>query len=115
MSYKSSNFNPTNFLGLVFSLPFLIIFAAFVVYPLLYSAFVVSSGDYLSRVMNDPLFWRSLTNTLIYVGLAVNIKMFLALVLSRIADIHTVQNSQGHVVSLPAALGGTYNRWSNIV
>ncbi len=77
MSYKH-----TNFLGLAFSLPFLIIFAAFVVYPLLYSALIVSSGDYLSRVMSDPLFWRSLTNTLIYVGLAVNIKMFLALVLS---------------------------------
>ncbi len=77
MSYK-----PAHFLGLVFSLPFLLIFATFVVYPLLYSALVVSSGDYLSRVMSDPLFWRSLTNTLIYVGLGVNIKMFLALVLS---------------------------------
>jgi multiple sugar transport system permease protein len=77
MSYKH-----TNFLGLAFSLPFLIIFATFVVYPLLYSALIVSSGDYLSRVMSDPLFWRSLTNTLIYVGLAVNIKMFIALVLS---------------------------------
>ncbi|GBC71986.1 Lactose transport system permease protein LacF [Candidatus Calditenuaceae archaeon HR02] len=77
MSYRQ-----TNFLGLIFSTPFLIVFCIFVVYPLLYSAITVSSGEYLRRVMTDPLFLRSLINTIIYVGIGVNVKMMLALLLS---------------------------------
>ncbi|MDZ7705521.1 MAG: sugar ABC transporter permease [Trueperaceae bacterium] len=80
--------------GLLFVSPWLIGFAAFVIYPLVYNiylGFTEFSGfgeptwigtDNYERLVRDDLFWRSLYNTLYYTLLAVPIGVVAALVLA---------------------------------
>ncbi|MCX7796496.1 MAG: sugar ABC transporter permease [bacterium] len=71
--------------GLLFALPWIIGFLAFTAYPILASLYYsltefvgigipkwIGSGNY-KALMNDELFWKSLYNTIYYVGLAVPI------------------------------------------
>lgn len=68
--------------GWLLCLPFLAIFALFVVYPLV--AGVTSSLQPANwrHLWNDPLFKRTVINSAAFVLLSVNLKMFLALLLS---------------------------------
>jgi multiple sugar transport system permease protein len=68
--------------GILFSLPFLIFFSFFVIYPIIYAATAVLDKDVWLFLVRDPLFLRSLTNSLIFVGVGVNVKMMLALLVS---------------------------------
>jgi len=71
-----------NLQGLLFSLPLIALFLAFVAYPLY---FEVTQGldRYTYEVLfNDPIYVQTIVNTLVYVGVAVNVKLFLALLLS---------------------------------
>ena len=84
--------------GLAFSAPFLLIFSVFVAYPIaleitlsfLYKPIIGPAQLSLrnfSKVFNDPVYIRALYNTLLYVGIAVNVKMFLAFLVSSILTI----------------------------
>ena len=61
--------------GLAFSLPFLFIFCAFILYPLLYGFTLAGDLSKYQELMQDNLYSMAIVNTLIYVGLGVNIKM----------------------------------------
>lgn len=80
------------FYGLSFCFPFLFIFGAFIAFPLLYGlflSFIKDGGFTLIHYINalrDEMFIKSLYNTAIYVGIAVNIKIFLAFILSSILN-----------------------------
>jgi len=75
-----------NLQGLLFSLPLILLFLAFVVYPL-YFVVTQAIDRYTYEVLfSDPIYVQTVVNTLIYVGIAVNLKLFLALLLSGLLD-----------------------------
>ena len=67
---------------LAFVLPYVAVLLAFVLVPLGYGLWMGSSPALYSALWGDPIYTRTLVNTLIFVGLSVNVKMVLALLLS---------------------------------
>ena len=65
-----------------FALPYVVIFLAFVVYPICYGLWLGSDPELYSTLFDDPRYFTAVINTLIYVGVGVNLKMFLAFMLS---------------------------------
>ena len=65
-----------------FLVPYAAVFLAFVVYPTAYGLWMARDPSLYRDLMASPLYVRTVVNTLLYVGLAVNVKMFLALLLS---------------------------------
>jgi len=68
--------------AIAFVVPYAAVFAAFVVYPVAYGLWMASDPSPYRDLMANPLYARTVINTVLYVGLAVNVKMFLALLLS---------------------------------
>jgi multiple sugar transport system permease protein len=75
-------FNARNAYGLLFSLPLILLFLAFVVYPLYFEATQALDPDTYEALFSDPVYVQTIVNTLVYVGVAVNVKLVLALLLS---------------------------------
>jgi multiple sugar transport system permease protein len=68
--------------GLLFVVPYVLLFLIFVVYPVGYGLYIARDpGNYI-KLWNDPIFRRSIVNTFIFLVVAVNIKFLLALGLS---------------------------------
>ncbi|MDE2516958.1 MAG: sugar ABC transporter permease [Rhodospirillales bacterium] len=65
-----------------FVVPYIAVFLAFVVYPVGYGLWLGSSPASYRALFADPIFPRTLINTLLFLILGVNIKLFLALLLS---------------------------------
>ncbi len=57
-------------------------FCAFVVYPIAYGLWMASDPSLYRDLLADPLYAQTVVNTALYVGLGVNVMMFLALLLS---------------------------------
>jgi multiple sugar transport system permease protein len=74
-------------LGLAFCGPLVLVFVGLVLYPILYMIYMGLDWDIYDAIFDDPIFIQTLWNTAIFVGLAVNIKMFLALTLSAIFSV----------------------------
>jgi multiple sugar transport system permease protein len=68
--------------AIAFVAPYAAVFLAFVVYPVGYALWMVSEPSLYRDLIADPLYLPTLVNTLLFVGLGVNLKMFLALLLS---------------------------------
>jgi len=68
--------------AIAFVVPYAAVFIAFVVYPVAYGLWMASDPSLYRDLMANPLYARTAINTVLYVGLAVNVKMFLALLLS---------------------------------
>ena len=68
--------------AIAFVIPYTAVFAAFVVYPIAYGLWMASDPSLYGELIADPLYARALVNTALFVGLGVNVKMFLALLLS---------------------------------
>ena len=68
--------------GIAFVAPYAAVFLAFIVYPFGYALWLASEPSLYSELIADPLYLPVLINTLLFVGLGVNVKMFLALLLS---------------------------------
>jgi multiple sugar transport system permease protein len=68
--------------AIAFVVPYTGVFFAFVVYPFGYALWMASEPSLYIDLIADPLYLRTVVNTLIFVGLGVNLKMFLALLLS---------------------------------
>jgi len=69
-------------LGLAFCSPLLLLFLCLVLYPILYMIYMGLDWDIYEDIFSDPIFIQTLWNTVIFVGVSVNVKMFLSLVLS---------------------------------
>lgn len=68
--------------SLAFVLPYAALFAGFVVYPMLYGLWMGGSPALYAELVADPRYLRAALNTVLFVGLAVNAQMALALLLS---------------------------------
>jgi multiple sugar transport system permease protein len=68
--------------AIAFALPYAAIFLAFVVYPIGYGIWLGSDPALYSELFSDPRYLTTVVNTLLYVGIGVNLKMFLAFMIS---------------------------------
>ncbi len=68
--------------AIAFALPYTAIFLAFVVYPIGYGVWMGSDPALYQELFSDPRYLTAVVNTLLYVGIGVNVKMFLAFLLS---------------------------------
>ncbi|SNB67756.1 carbohydrate ABC transporter membrane protein 1, CUT1 family [Arboricoccus pini] len=73
---------PEHLWGVVFVLPYIAIFLLFVVYPVGYGLWLGADWTKLQALFADPLYYRTAVNTLILLLVGVNLKMFIALLLS---------------------------------
>jgi multiple sugar transport system permease protein len=70
------------FWGRAFVVPYLLVFVVFVLYPVGYGLWLARSPQSYVKLFEDPIFFRTAINTAIFLLLAVNLKMVVALVLS---------------------------------
>lgn len=70
------------FWGRIFVIPYLLIFLVFVIYPVGYGLWLARHPDSYTRLFADPIFFRTVINTIIFVVVSVNVKMVIALFLS---------------------------------
>jgi multiple sugar transport system permease protein len=68
--------------GRAMVVPYLLIFVIFVLYPVGYGLWLARQPQSYTELMNDPIFFRSAVNTLVFLVVAINIKMAIALGLS---------------------------------
>lgn len=68
--------------GLLMLVPYVLVFLAFVLYPVLYGFWLARSPASYVALYNDPIFARAIVNTLVFLVVAINVKMLLALFLS---------------------------------
>ena len=68
--------------GLILLAPYLLVFLLFVAYPVGYGFWVARDPQSYVSLFHDPIFPRSVLNTLAFLILGINLKMMLALALS---------------------------------
>lgn len=68
--------------GLIFLVPYIVLFLGLVIYPVGYGLILGANPKSYVRLWTDPVFLRTIVNTAVFLGVAVNIKLFLALLLS---------------------------------
>src|SRR5271163_46051 len=68
--------------ALAFLVPYIAVFFAFVVYPATYGMWLGSSPSLYLDLFSDPIYQSTIINTVLFLGVGVNLKMFFALLLS---------------------------------
>jgi multiple sugar transport system permease protein len=68
--------------GLLFTAPYIAIFLGFVVFPVGYAFWLARSPHLYVELSEDPIFLRTVVNTLVFLIVAINVKMVMALFLS---------------------------------
>src|SRR5213082_3846864 len=68
--------------GIVLLAPYILVFLAFVVYPVGYGLWLARHPASYVALYNDPIFARAAVNTLIFLLIGINFKMLIALFLS---------------------------------
>ena len=68
--------------AIAFCLPYVGVFIAFVVFPVMYGLWLGHSPALYLELFNDPIYQQTVVNTILYLVIGVNVKMFLALLLS---------------------------------
>src|ERR671934_1806713 len=68
--------------ALAFVVPYVAVFLTFVAYPVVYGLWMGSEASLYRELFDDPIYQSSVVNTVLYLALGVNVKMFLALLLS---------------------------------
>ena len=61
--------------AIAFALPYTAIFFAFVVYPIGYGIWMGSDPALYQELFSDPRYLTAVVNTLLYVGIGVNVKI----------------------------------------
>ena len=70
------------FWGRLLVLPYLLVFLIFVLYPVGYGLWLARHPESYVQLFDDPIFFRTAVNTLVFLVVAINIKMVVAMVLS---------------------------------
>jgi multiple sugar transport system permease protein len=68
--------------AVAFVVPYIVVFLAFVVYPVFYGAWMGSNLQLYRDLFADPIYQSTVVNTLLFLAFGVNLKLFLALMLS---------------------------------
>jgi multiple sugar transport system permease protein len=68
--------------AIAFVVPYAAVFCAFAAYPIGYAVWMASKPSLYADLIADPFYLPTVVDTLLFVGLGVNVKMFLALLLS---------------------------------
>jgi multiple sugar transport system permease protein len=68
--------------GRLFVVPYLLIFLVFVLYPVGYGLWLARNPERYVQLFEDPIFFRSAINTIVFLAVAINVKMVIALFLS---------------------------------
>ena len=75
-------FDRWRFWGLALVVPYLIVFLVFVLYPVCYGLWLARHPASYVKLFEDPIFFRTVINTIVFIVVAINLKMVVALVLS---------------------------------
>jgi multiple sugar transport system permease protein len=68
--------------ALLFTAPYIVVFLAFVVFPVGYAFWLARDPHLYVELSEDPIFLRTVVNTLVFLIVAINVKMMMALFLS---------------------------------
>jgi len=68
--------------GLILIVPYVLVFVFFVLYPIGYGFWLARRPETYAHLFEDPIFVRSVVNTLVFLIVAINLKMMIALLLS---------------------------------
>ncbi|MFN8723061.1 MAG: carbohydrate ABC transporter permease [Rhodospirillales bacterium] len=68
--------------GIALVVPYILVFVLFVIYPVLYAFWLAHEPESYERLFDDPIFFRTVVNTLVFLFVAINLKMAVALLLS---------------------------------
>ena len=68
--------------GIILLAPYILVFLVFVLYPVGYGFWLARHPASYVHLFDDPIFASSVVNTLVFLGVAINVKMALALWLS---------------------------------
>jgi len=68
--------------AIAFAIPYVCVFFAFVVYPIMFGFWMGGSWKLYRELATDPFYTTAMINTVIYVGIGVNVKMAIAFLLS---------------------------------
>jgi multiple sugar transport system permease protein len=68
--------------GIILIAPYVVVFLAFVLYPVSYGLWLARNPESYTRLFADPIFVRTAVNTIVFLAIAVNLKFLLALWLS---------------------------------
>jgi multiple sugar transport system permease protein len=68
--------------AIAFALPYIALFLFFVVYPIAFGIWMGSDLSLYQQLFTDPRYLTTVVNTVLYVVIGVNVKMFLAFLLS---------------------------------
>jgi multiple sugar transport system permease protein len=78
----TGRFTPWQVWGIILLVPYLVVFLVFVLYPVGYGLFLARHPESYVKLYDDPIFARSVVNTLVFLIVGINIKMAVALLLS---------------------------------
>jgi len=74
--------SPWHAWGLILLAPYVLVLLTFVLYPVGYGLWLARHPASYVKLIDDPIFARSVVNTLIFLIVGINLKMLIALVLS---------------------------------
>src|SRR5512140_476215 len=82
LARRRGTFGADKLWALAFATPYVAIFVAFVIYPIGYGLWLGSDPASYRALFGDPVYPRTVVNTLLYLLFGVNLKLLLALLLS---------------------------------
>jgi multiple sugar transport system permease protein len=82
LAWRSHLHGSDLFWSVAFIVPYAALFVAFVIYPMGYGLWMGSNPALYAELLSDPRYAKAVVNTVLFVGLAVNVQMILALLLS---------------------------------
>jgi multiple sugar transport system permease protein len=68
--------------GVILIAPYILVFLFFVLYPIGYGFWIARNPETYVHLFDDPIFARTVVNTIIFLVVGINLKMFVALLLS---------------------------------
>ena len=91
--------------AVAFVVPYIAVFLTFVAYPVVYGLWMGSDASLYRELFADPIYQSTVVNTILYLALGVNVKMFLALLAVRLLHAPGLVD-EGAALDLRPALGG---------
>jgi len=79
---RARGLNPWAFWGTMMVVPYLLVFLVFVLYPVCYGLWLARHPASYVKLFDDPIFFRTAINTIVFILVAINLKMLVALMLS---------------------------------